>query len=74
MQHLEQFRASLQRRHYSENSILHYIRDLQIFESVCENVWLEVTKHDVVSFVHFQTENGFKPSTINRCLQSLKGF
>lgn len=74
MSYLRQYTRYLQHRHYSSQTIRHYVSDLQLFRRWTGKSWRTVSKADVSGFVEQQLTHERSASTINRRLYVLKGF
>jgi integrase/recombinase XerD len=74
MSYLRQHEKYLQRRHYSSQTVLHYMRDLKLFRNWAGKPWRKVNKADVSGFVEQQITHGLSSKTINRRLYVIKGF
>lgn len=74
MSYLRHYTRYLQHRHYSSQTIRHYVSDLQLFRRWTGKSWRTVSKADVSGFVAQQLTHKRSASTINRRLYVLKGF
>ena len=74
MSYLRQYTRYLQHRHYSSQTVMHYVSDLKLFRSWTGKSWHKVTKADVSAFVEKQLKHGLSPRSINRRLYVIKGF
>ena len=74
MSYLRQYEKYLQRRHYSSQTLLHYLNDLKLLRNWAGKPWRQVSKADVSGFVAKQLKQGLRASTINRRLYVMKGF
>lgn len=75
MNALEHYQSYLKRRHYSEQTVIHYISDLSLFQRcIGDKPWELVEKKDILSFIQQQQKQQFRDRTINRRLHAIKGF
>jgi site-specific recombinase XerD len=71
---LSAYATYLQRRHYSSQTLIHYLSDLKLLRTWAGKPWRQVSKADVSEFVEHQLKQGLSPRTINRRLYVIKGF
>lgn len=71
---IQQFRAYLQRRHYSPHTIESYTLDLQVFFAGSDELLDRISFREVDRFIDAQHQQGLSPATINRRLYALKHF
>jgi site-specific recombinase XerD len=71
---LQQFRAYLQRRHYSPPTLASYTLDLQVFFAASDPPLERISFREVDHFIDAQQQQGLAPATINRRLYALQHF
>jgi site-specific recombinase XerD len=71
---IQQFRAYLQRRHYSPHTLDSYTLDLQVFFAASDQPLERISFREVDRFIDAQHQQGLSPATINRRLYTLKHF
>jgi integrase/recombinase XerC len=69
---IDEFRAYLRRRSYSEHTLESYTLDLQLFFAALDNPLEPITFREVDRFIDTQHQQGLAPTTINRRLHALK--
>ena len=74
LSYLRQYTRYLQHRHYSPQTVMHYVSDLELFKSFTGKSWGKVSKADVSAFIEKQLKQGLTPRSINRRLYVIKGF
>ena len=74
MDYLRHYKQYLQTRNYSEQTVVHYFSDLNLFQNHIGKPWLQVEKADVAKYVNDMVRKEFSPKTINRRLWVIKGF
>lgn len=74
LSYLRQYTRYLQHRHYSSQTVMHYVNDLELFKRCTGKSWGKVTKTDVSAFIEKQLKQGLSPRSINRRLYVMKGF
>jgi site-specific recombinase XerD len=71
---IQQFRAYVQRRHYSPPTRESSTLDLQVFFAVSDEPLERISFREVDRFIDAQHQRGLSPATINRRLYALKHF
>ena len=74
LSYLRQYERYLKHRHYSPQTVRHYLSDLVLFRRWTGKSWGKVTKADVSAFIEKQIKQGLRPRSINRRLYVMKGF
>jgi site-specific recombinase XerD len=74
LSYLRQYERYLKYRHYSPQTVRHYVSDLELFKSWTDKSWGKITKADVSAFIEKQLKQGLSPKSINRRLYVMKGF
>jgi len=74
LSYLRHYRRYLQRRHYSPQTVKHYVSDLKLFKQFTGTSWGKVTKADVSAFIEKQLKHGVSATSMNRRLYVIKGF
>lgn len=74
LSYLRQYTRYLQRRHYSPQTVMHYVSDLELFKSFTGKSWGKMNKADVSAFIEKQLKQGLRAKSINRRLYVIKGF
>jgi site-specific recombinase XerD len=65
---MQQFRAYLQRRHYSPPTLASYTLDLQVFFAASDQPLERISVREVDRVIEAQHQRGVAPATINRRL------
>jgi site-specific recombinase XerD len=71
---IQQFRAYLQRRHYSPHTLERYTLDLQVFFAGSDEPLERISFREVDRLIDAHHQQGLSPATINRRLSALKHF
>jgi len=71
---IERFERFLKRRYSDRSTPKHYMSDVRLFARHVDKAAIEVSVHDIDSYVDQQVAEGKSPATINRRLASLHTF
>lgn len=71
---IQKFEQYLKRRAPGRRTSIDYVSDVRQFAATCLKSWVEVTMHDIDTFVDQQRQAGLSAATIKRRVAALKVF